>query len=67
MAEDVLHLVQNTLKVEKFTLMGHSMGGRTAMALALRYPTLLEKLVVVDVSPVSLQSQFHSEMQGIHS
>ncbi|XP_021965274.1 protein ABHD11 [Folsomia candida] len=63
MAEDVLHLVQNTLKVEKFTLMGHSMGGRTAMALALRYPTLLEKLVVVDVSPVSLQSQFHSEMQ----
>ncbi|MEI2812089.1 MAG: alpha/beta fold hydrolase [Nocardioides sp.] len=33
-------------------LVGHSMGGKTAMALALRHPELVERLVVVDVSPV---------------
>ena len=32
-------------------LAGHSMGGKTAMAAALRYPEIIEGLVVVDVSP----------------
>lgn len=35
------------------TLVGHSMGGKTAMVLALRRPELVERLVVVDMSPVS--------------
>ncbi len=34
-------------------VMGHSMGGRTAMYLALKWPHLVEKLVIVDVSPVN--------------
>ena len=34
-------------------LVGHSMGGKTAMLVALRHPELVEKLVVVDVSPVA--------------
>jgi pimeloyl-ACP methyl ester carboxylesterase len=33
------------------TLVGHSMGGRTAMFLACRRPELVERLVVVDVAP----------------
>ena len=33
-------------------LVGHSMGGKVAMVLALRHPELVERLVVVDVSPV---------------
>lgn len=35
------------------TLVGHSMGGKVVMALALRHPELVAKLLVVDVSPVS--------------
>jgi pimeloyl-ACP methyl ester carboxylesterase len=35
------------------TLVGHSMGGKIAMVLALRRPELVERLVVVDVSPVT--------------
>ncbi len=35
------------------TLVGHSMGGKVVMALALRHPDLVAKLVVVDVAPVS--------------
>jgi pimeloyl-ACP methyl ester carboxylesterase len=33
-------------------LVGHSMGGKVAMVLALRHPELVERLCVVDVSPV---------------
>jgi pimeloyl-ACP methyl ester carboxylesterase len=37
---------------EPVTLVGHSMGGKVAMQLALRRPELLRALVVVDVAPV---------------
>jgi pimeloyl-ACP methyl ester carboxylesterase len=34
-------------------LVGHSMGGKISMLVALRHPELVERLVVVDVSPVA--------------
>ena len=34
-------------------LVGHSMGGKVAMLLALRHPELVERLCVVDVAPVA--------------
>lgn len=41
-----------TLTDEPVTLVGHSMGGKAAMLAALRHPHLVERLCVVDVSPV---------------
>lgn len=38
---------------EPVTLVGHSMGGKVAMQLALRHPSLLRALVVVDVAPTA--------------
>lgn len=38
---------------EPVTLVGHSMGGKAAMVLALRHPELVARLCVVDVSPVA--------------
>src|ERR687890_790483 len=38
---------------EPVTLVGHSMGGKVAMQLALRRPELLRALVVVDIAPVT--------------
>ena len=50
MAEDMKNLITEP----KAILVGHSMGGRTAMYLALKYPQLVEKLAIVDVSPVNI-------------
>eukprot|EP00045_Choanoeca_perplexa_P000029 m.12759 g.12759 ORF g.12759 m.12759 type:complete len:313 (+) comp10024_c0_seq1:95-1033(+) len=35
------------------TIIGHSMGGKTVMTLALQQPELVNKLVVVDIAPVT--------------
>ena len=34
-----------------WTVVGHSLGGKTAMLLALRHPDLVERLAVVDIAP----------------
>jgi pimeloyl-ACP methyl ester carboxylesterase len=36
---------------EPWTLVGHSLGGKTAMLVALRHPALVARLVVVDIAP----------------
>ena len=55
MASDVELLIKDVQKIEDrdrpINLLGHSMGGRTAMVTALNYPELINKLIVVDVSP----------------
>jgi pimeloyl-ACP methyl ester carboxylesterase len=43
-------------------VVGHSLGGKVAMVLALRHPELVERLCVVDVSPVAYDRL--SEFQG---
>lgn len=43
-------------------LVGHSMGGKAAMLLALRHPELVERLCVVDVAPVDYAGR--SEFAG---
>lgn len=50
LAHDVAGLLDSS---DPVTLVGHSMGGKAAMVLALRHPELVERLCVVDVSPVA--------------
>jgi esterase len=52
MAQDVLALFDHLhLDPARLTLMGHSMGGKVAMTLALGYPARLAQLIVADIAP----------------
>ena len=55
MARDVARLLQD-LDIPSCALVGHSMGGKVAMQLALTEPRLVQKLVVVDIAPVQYAS-----------
>lgn len=50
MSSDLLQLMEH-LGLEDATIMGHSMGGKTAMHFALRYPGKTRQLLVVDIAP----------------
>ena len=50
MAADVAEFL-DTRKLESAFVLGHSMGGKVAMQLALDFPVRVEKLVVADMSP----------------
>ncbi len=52
MAEDVAALARSR-RLGAVAVIGHSMGGKTAMLYALTYPEEVRRLIVVDVAPVS--------------
>lgn len=60
MAEDIREFIEEN-ELAKASLLGHSMGGRAVMYLALKYPYLVEKLIVVDISPGNDRNKFRFE------
>jgi esterase len=46
-----LRAVVEARELSRFTLIGHSLGGRVSMLYAHRHPELLERLVLVDITP----------------
>lgn len=63
MADDVASLLE-TLFVEQAVVIGHSMGGKTAIALAQRHPGQLAALVVADIAPVAYDHEFDNILAG---
>ncbi|MGX2969716.1 alpha/beta fold hydrolase [Ursidibacter sp. B-7004-1] len=61
MAEDLRKLL-TYLSIQNAIIVGHSMGGKTAMALADLAPNLVEKLVVIDIAPVAYQLNRHDSI-----
>ncbi len=60
MAADVERLMDD-LRLDACRLLGHSMGGKVAMALALENPQRVEKLVIADIAPV-VYAHDHDEL-----
>jgi len=50
MTDDCVKLIRH-LKLSSVNILGHSMGGMIAMDLAIRYPTLVNKLILEATSP----------------
>jgi len=59
MAADVSHLITSR-KQSPVDILGHSMGGKTAMALALTAPSLINRLIVADIAPVRYPSDYRN-------
>ncbi len=66
MADDV-HETISSLGVGPVALVGHSMGGKTAMLTALRHPEVVERLVVVDAAPVAYPPAFVEYAQAMRN
>jgi pimeloyl-ACP methyl ester carboxylesterase len=48
---DDLYELAGDLKLKKFFLAGHSMGGKTAISFALKWPEMINGLLIADISP----------------
>lgn len=48
-------------------LLGHSMGGKVAMHIALHYPNMIGKLVVADIAPVSYSARHDNVFAGLQA
>jgi esterase len=66
MAADVFETITQ-LGVGPVGLVGHSMGGKTAMLTALRHPEVVDRLVVVDAAPVVYPPAFVAYAQAMRN
>lgn len=66
LAEDLLEFV-NDHNLEKVNIIGHSMGGKTAMNFAVKYPERVKKLIVVDIVPKTYPVHHDNILEGLLS
>ncbi|MFO1152186.1 MAG: alpha/beta fold hydrolase [Rhodospirillales bacterium] len=64
MADDLARFIDEH-SLGEVTLIGHSLGGKTAMLTALRKPAMVEALVVVDIAPVRYRHNFLAEVEAM--
>jgi pimeloyl-ACP methyl ester carboxylesterase len=66
MVSDFEELIDD-LGLDKINLLGHSMGGKTAIGFAAEYPDLLNKLIVVDISHKQYPLHHDQIIKGLKS
>lgn len=53
--------------LQKVSILGHSMGGKTAMLFAVEYPELVVKLLIADISPKMYPPHHHAILNALNS
>jgi pimeloyl-ACP methyl ester carboxylesterase len=66
MAEDLKELMDQS-ELKSAILLGHSMGGKTVMEFSMKYPERIEKLIVVDIAPVSYDVHHYGIIDALKS
>lgn len=66
MVQDVYHYCK-AHNLNKINVIGHSMGGKTAMLLAAIYPELIDKLLVADIGPKFYPQHHQTILQGLNA
>ena len=66
MVQDIYeYCLSNNL--EKINMIGHSMGGKTAMLFAVTYPERIEKLIVADIGPKFYPQHHQTILEGLNA
>jgi len=63
-ARDIIHLLEH-LTIDSVNILGHSMGGKIAMQVALDHPTWVKKLIVADIAPVAYPPHHQDIINGL--
>ncbi|MEX2591840.1 MAG: alpha/beta fold hydrolase [Anditalea sp.] len=66
MAEDLAEFMEEQ-GLEKTHLMGHSMGGKTAMTFALAYPEKVDRMIIVDIAPRFYPVHHQTILEGLNA
>jgi esterase len=64
----VIFLITEELKINRFILAGHSMGGKVAVNFAMKWPEKINSLIIIDISPfrsVDAEGKFYMEHKQI--
>ena len=66
MAADLLNMLDNN-QCHQVDIMGHSMGGKVAMWLALNNPDRVNHLVIADIAPVTYPNRFQTIIESMQT
>jgi pimeloyl-ACP methyl ester carboxylesterase len=66
LAEDLLSYIKHH-QLENVILLGHSMGGKTAMQFSVTHPDLIKQLIVADISPKSYPPHHNAILAALNS
>lgn len=66
MVEDLKYYLDAN-NLDNIVLLGHSMGGKTAMQFAVKYPNRVAKLIVADIAPKSYPQHHQAILKGLSS
>lgn len=61
MAQDIVELI-DALNIPELIIIGHSMGGKIAMAVTQYIPEKIKELIIIDVAPVAYTVHRHTEI-----
>ena len=66
MVQDIVQYCKDN-QLNNINIIGHSMGGKTAMLLAARYPELVDKLIVADIGPKYYAPHHQDILAGLNA
>lgn len=66
LAQDIINLLDH-LSIETCLLLGHSMGGKIAIQVAIEQPQRIKKLLIADIAPVSYPPHHLEIIKGLQT
>ncbi len=66
MADDIFALADH-LQIITFSIVGHSMGGKVAMACAFKNPERIDSIVIADIAPIAYDDKHQSIFNALNT